>query len=194
MGIPNAFRWCNRNCIPTRNAHSLPSPDSLLCSVIRPAEPQVQHHPKRPPNKTTPAPPPACSSRDAISASQRDTRFLGSDADRLLGLERGRDLVLLAVVEVEQLEPVRHGRAALLRRTVLLPRLGRRRRRVRLGAFVNVVVDLLALVSPTLLLAWKTKATDTRQLTAGSACTAGHRWRCAPSSAQCSSCRRRTRS
>jgi hypothetical protein len=61
-------------------------------------------------------------------------------------LEGRRNLIFLAVVEVQELEAIVHRREGLLGRS-LLPQLGCRLR-VRLGAFVDIVVDLFALVSP----------------------------------------------
>ena len=103
-------------------------------------------------------------------------RTLGRNADRILGLKGRRNLVVLAVVEVQKVEPVVHRGKRLLGRSNLLPQLGCRQR-VGLGAFVDIIVDLLALVSPVPSVSVATKIQP--DLLAGdSACTAAHRWHC----------------
>lgn len=75
-------------------------------------------------------------------------QILGRYTDRLLRLKARRNLVILAVVEVQEVETILHRRERPLG-SRLLPQLGRRQR-VGLGAFVDIVGDLLALVSPVL--------------------------------------------
>lgn len=74
-------------------------------------------------------------------------RLLGGNAHRILRLKSRRNLIFLAVVEVQQMEAVGNGGKRLPGRRGLLAHPGRGLR-VWLSAFIDLVVDLLAFVSP----------------------------------------------